>query len=337
MKTTDLLNALSIVKPGLSNKELIEQSSSFAFMGNRVVTYNDEISVSHPVEDLDIIGAVKAEELYKFLHKTKQEDIAISVEDNVLLLAAGRSKVTLTLEADIKLDLSELQKKKKWKKLPPSFLNDIKFVAKAASKNAAMPAMTCLNIRADGFIEATDRFRACRCTSDFDTSFLLPADVVVTITTINPTKICVEKNWVHFKTPTNTILSCRIFNAEFPAVDPFFKKWGEGDDVLLSLPKELLSIVEKAMIFSKRDYVMDEFLYITVSKKKIKVVAKSEYASFEETTEMEYKGEQVQFKIVPHLFLDILKEKDTIVYLGKTKIKFEAGNWKYLAILSQFE
>jgi len=48
----ELKNALEIVKPGLANKEIIDQSTSFAFMNDCIVTYNDEISVSHPVKDI---------------------------------------------------------------------------------------------------------------------------------------------------------------------------------------------------------------------------------------------------------------------------------------------
>ena len=65
----ELQEALEKVKPGLASRELIEQSTSFAFMGDRVVTYNDEISISHPVKNLDVTGAVKAQTLYAFLNK----------------------------------------------------------------------------------------------------------------------------------------------------------------------------------------------------------------------------------------------------------------------------
>ena len=75
MKRIDLLKALEIVKPGLASKEIIQQTTSFAFIEGRVVTFNDEISISHPVPDLDIQGAVQADELYKFLKKTKADEI----------------------------------------------------------------------------------------------------------------------------------------------------------------------------------------------------------------------------------------------------------------------
>ena len=44
-----LQKALETVKPGLANKEMIEQATSFAFMKDKVVTYNDEISISYQI------------------------------------------------------------------------------------------------------------------------------------------------------------------------------------------------------------------------------------------------------------------------------------------------
>ena len=91
VKKENLRNALEIVKPGLSNKELIEQSTSFAFIKGRVVTYNDEISISHPVEDLKNSGAIKAEELYALLSKIKEEEIDIVPQEAEILIKDGVS------------------------------------------------------------------------------------------------------------------------------------------------------------------------------------------------------------------------------------------------------
>ena len=120
MRRSDLLAALETVKPGLSNKEMIEQATSFAFLGDRIVTYNDEISISHPVQNLNIEGAVQAEELYKLLSKLKKEDIEITTIDNELQIKCGRTKAGLTLQQEIKLPLEEITGKRKWKKV--SFL-----------------------------------------------------------------------------------------------------------------------------------------------------------------------------------------------------------------------
>jgi len=48
----ELKEALERVRPGLASKDIIDQATSFAFLKDRVVTYNDEISISHPVKGL---------------------------------------------------------------------------------------------------------------------------------------------------------------------------------------------------------------------------------------------------------------------------------------------
>ena len=85
---SDLVSALEKVKSGLSSKEAILQSTSFAFLGGNVVTYNDEISLSHPVEGLEITGAVQATELYQLLKKLKQEEISLEVSENEILITS---------------------------------------------------------------------------------------------------------------------------------------------------------------------------------------------------------------------------------------------------------
>jgi hypothetical protein len=62
IKKIDLLHALEVVKPGLGRQEQIQQTTSFAFITGRVVTYNDELSISHPLANCEIEGAIKPEE-----------------------------------------------------------------------------------------------------------------------------------------------------------------------------------------------------------------------------------------------------------------------------------
>ena len=121
-----LQRALEIVKPGLANKELIEQSTSFAFMGGKVITYNDSISVSHPVEGLELEGAVLADNLYKFLGKIKKADVDLVVKDNEIILTTGKATAGLTLQSEIKLPLDEtLSERGRWQKLPENFIDHI--------------------------------------------------------------------------------------------------------------------------------------------------------------------------------------------------------------------
>ena len=157
----ELIKALTTVKPGLASKEMIEQSTSFCFLDNTVVTYNDEISISCPVPGIELKGAVNAVELYAFVNKVKTEEIDLSINENEILLKAGRSKAGLTLTAEVVLPIEEIGKINKWKKLPDKFLDGLAFASAACSRDMSRPVLTCVHINKD-VIEGTDSFRAAR-------------------------------------------------------------------------------------------------------------------------------------------------------------------------------
>ena len=67
-----LLKELESVKKGLSAKDLIEQSTTFIFKNQKIVTYNDEIFAMTPT-DVEIEGCVKADSLMQLLSKIKDD------------------------------------------------------------------------------------------------------------------------------------------------------------------------------------------------------------------------------------------------------------------------
>ena len=72
MKATreKLLKEVEAVLPGISQKELIEQSSCIIFKDGKIYTYNDEISCRYYTH-LKINGAVSAMPLINILRKMK--------------------------------------------------------------------------------------------------------------------------------------------------------------------------------------------------------------------------------------------------------------------------
>jgi len=147
MKKIDVLNALAIVKPGLANSELIEQTTSFAFIEGKVVTYNDEISISHPVPEIKIEGAIKAEELYHLLNKIKRDEIELEIVGGEVQLKSGKIKAGIVMQKEVILPLDEIEEKSKWKKVPDGFLDCIKFAMGACGRDAVnQPVLTCVHI-----------------------------------------------------------------------------------------------------------------------------------------------------------------------------------------------
>lgn len=328
----ELKKALDLVKPGLSNSELIEQSTSFAFMGDRVVTYNDEISISHPLTGIEITGSVKATYLYQFLAKIKKDEIEFEVEGNELLVKSGKAKAGLVFESEIKLPLEEIEKIGKWKKLPTTFIKHVSLAMKAATSDLSRPILTCVHIRKDGIIEASDGFMIMQCWGEElpSDNFLLPAKLASIVASMEPTHIYKGSSWVHFKTSEGTILSCRIFDETFPDTEPHLTAEGET----LKFPATMQEIIDKAIIFCKNDYHLSEEITITVENNKVKVHSESEGAWFEEVANMKYNKEEISFKIAPYLLKDILSSNnECLISEDGAKLLFEGEDWKYLALL----
>ncbi len=329
---TELQKSLEIVKPGLANKEIIEQATSFAFIGGRVVTYNDRISISHPVEGLELEGAIPAENFYKFLNKIKEDNIELKVEGSEIKITSGRSKAGITLQSEITLPLNEeLVKKGKWKDLPKNFNDCIRFVMTACTSDASDEIYTCVHVNKEGFTEASDRYRIARYEMGEEMpvkTFLLPASSAVEVTQLNPTKVSEGKGWIHFQTEEGTIISCRIVEGEFPNTNQFLQIKGTK----LVLPKSIEEVLDRAMIFSKRDHILDEKIMITMEKKRFKIRAEAEEGWFEEDTNIRYEGETLSFDITPYLLKGILS-KTQECELTENKLKFEGEGWIYITVL----
>jgi DNA polymerase III sliding clamp (beta) subunit (PCNA family) len=326
----ELLKALAIVKPGLSNKEIIEQSTSFAFIEGRVVTYNDEISLSHPVTALTITGAVKADELYLLLNKIKSTDIEIEIQESEILLKAGRIKAGLTLQHEIKLPLEELGVIDNWKKLPTNFCKHLKFAASCCSNDMSSPILTCVNVKKDGLMEGSDGYKLLKATLNKPmpvNDFLLPVSAAMHVIKLEPTHVATGDGWVHFKAE-ETILSCRVFEDVYPDVSAILEMKGKE----VNFPKTFEEVLDRAAVFSKREHFLDEEVLVTIGENRVKVRGKSDSGWFEESANMKYEGKPIDVIITPYLLRNILKE--TLVGLvSDKKIKFKGEDWVYVVML----
>jgi len=338
----ELQEALEKVKPGLANKELIEQSTSFAFMNGMVITYNDEISIAHPVKGLDLEGAVLAENLYKFLNKIKQEEIEMEVRENEIVLTSGQAKAGLTLQAEIKLPLDEeISKKGRWKDIPEGFIEAISFVMTSCSKDMSEPKLTCVHVDQGGIIEASDGYRVAKYTlkEEFPVdSFLLPSSSAVEVVRMNPIQITEGRGWIHFKTDEETIISCRIIEEQYVTTDQHLKVKGST----LTFPASINDMLDKAIIFAKREHLLDESITITIGENRFKIYAKADKDAgwFEEEVRMSYKDEKLSFQIVPHLLKEILAKSETcdcIISSNKDRLKFSGEGWEYMTLLRRMK
>lgn len=333
IKKKDLLKALEVVKPGLANKEIIEQSTSFAFLGDRVVTYNDSIGISHPVESLDLKGAIRAEELYNLLNRLKTKYIKVAQDENELKVKAGKSMAGIRLQSEIKLPLQEIEEEKDWEDLPEEFCSDINFIKDSASNDMSRRVLTCVHVQ-EVFMEASDGFQIMRTYMNQESPFpfpgvLIPSEVIGEIIKINPIQIAQTDGWLHFRSAEGTELSCRTLTDDYPSTEAHFEM-EQGQKVVF--PNKMQEIIDRVQVFTKKDHLMDEEMQVMLKKNTIMVQGKNDYGWIKEKEKVKYEGSKASFWIPPHLLKNILNRSNECL-LGEEKIKFQGADWEYIAVL----
>lgn len=334
---SNLLAALAIVKPGLASKELLEQTTSFAFIEGRVVTYNDEISISHPIDGVDFEGAINAKELYGLLSKIEKDEIEMTIEADQLLIHAGRVKAGLKLEGEVKLPIKEVPAKMHKISNPKRFNHLLTFAMQTCSKDPAQSKLSCICLKKNGLILGSDGFRLLQAQADPlpVEDFLLPASSSVEIIKIDPTFVSLEKGWAHFKNDKGTVVSSRRIDDDYMPNEQIknvlgFNKVGE-----IQFPAKILQIIERVGLFAKGDTPIDELVEVSIEGGKMRLRAQAEGTGswVEERASITYQG-TILFLITPSLFVDILQVTQTsIIDKSIQKIKFTGPDWEYVIML----
>jgi len=326
---TELQSALAVVKPGLAKQDVLEQTTSFAFMNGRVVTYNDEISINHPVKGIDFTGAIKAEELYGLLQRLKKDEIGIKLQDGQLVLSCGRVRAGLKLVEEIALPIEqEIGTIKKWKDIPDpeAFLKHISFAMKTCSSDMSQLKLTCVDVQKGGLIHGSDGFRLVQCIGKEMPieSFLLSASLVQEIVKINPHQIKVKDSWIHFRNKEDTIISVRKVEEEYPSQEVINSILENKKGRKIIFPKIIDEMIDRVGQFAKRDFVADEIIFITIKKGKIMLRSEADDTKswIEEDADIDVKKD-IEFSLTPSLSKD----------LRKISFTSAAKDWKYVVML----
>lgn len=333
IKTKDLQEALTAVKAGLANKEIIEQTTSFCFLNGVVCTYNDEISVRCPISGLNVTGAVSADLLYKVVQKIKGDEIDITVTDMELLLTSGKASSGLILDAEIKLPFSEVPTPEQWHDISPEFTETLKMAMQACSSDMLRPSMTGVHITPE-YMESTDGYRCIRV--DMLTPFtntIIPMVVCRQVIGMTPTHVSITDGWVHFKNTAGVVLSGRIIQGTFPNTSGILAQTYE-DGVSIVFPIALKDIIDRAEVVGKKQHEMDSSIYVKIENKEITVESKSVEGWYKEVANIKYTGSPVEFIITPSLLKIVLDKLPQSVISDKcSQIRFTGEGWVYLAML----
>lgn len=322
---TDLKQALEVVKPGISNKEVVEQSNAFAFMGDRIVTFNDEFSISHPTKVLNLTGAIKADELYNWISKVKKEEIEIEQSEGEIIFISGKSRMGLKLQ-DITLPVDEIGgiPKKGWKTLPENFVDALSFCFPCVSNDFIRPVLRCVSIGPDT-VQASDSYKLARfdLSSPINDELLIPSLSVRELIKMKPVSYCKKESWVHFKMASETVFSCRLLEDSFPNTSGILEFEGRS----LKLPVNLLDGIERANIFAR-----NEPITLTFEKRSLKITSTTDDGWVEETANVKWDADPLSFQVTPGNLKYILS-RTLDAYMNESRIRFDGEGWHYLSLL----
>lgn len=333
VKREDLINALTKVKPGLAQKELIEQSSHFIFEEGRVWTYNDQIAISQEFKS-HLIGAVKADEFYKLLNKLEDDELKVSIQAGEFSIQGKTVTAKIKIDPEIKLQPIQAPgiNSKNWQILPKDFNDAISLCLFSASRNMIRPELTCLYVTGKT-VFSTDTFRATKreMKSKVKEDFLLPATAAKELIKYNVYKVFTDtEGWLHFTNKEHTMFSCRTFaDVKYPEkIWDFFDIKGEK----INLPDSFEQVIDRVSTLVTADFDLDRFVDLTIEDGILTCKGKGPHGSVMEKIDIDYSGKNIEVKVHPGFLVEILKQLDSMI-VGE-RLLFQGENFEHAICLS---
>lgn len=335
------LSQLDSVYPGISPKEIIEQSSCFVFHEGKVITFNDEVACRNECI-AELSGAVQADPLLKILRKLEEEELDIEYADGELLIKGKRKKSGIRMEADITLPIDKIEEPGKWTSLHPEFTEAIDIVKNTASKDQTSFNLTCVHITPDSIQSTDDTQVSCyKIDTGFDLDIssngqmvsggvLLRRESVQHIVGLGMSKYSITKSWIHFKNKRGLIFSCRRYNEDYPDISRVLKVKGTKTQ----LPKGLAKSAENADIFSSEND--DNKIIVELKPGKVKITGQGVSGWHSELRNMNYEGPKMKFMIAPQL-LSRISTQHNECQIADGALKVVEGKFTYVTCLHHEE
>jgi len=329
LNRAEFLQSLEAVQPGLSNREIIEQSSCFVFQGKTVTTFNDEVACRQPVP-IKLTGAVQAAPLLSLLRKMLEDEIAIDEKDGHLVVYGKKREGGVRMEKEILLPVDKVDTPKTWQPIHPDFLDAVNLVQQCASRDESQFHLTCLHI-SPKWIEACDNYQAVRykVKTKVKEPTLVRHWAIAGICSVGMTEFAETESWLHFRNPsTNLVYSCRRFLHEYP-VDISGMLETTGSKTVL--PKGLAEAADRAMIFSAEDKDNNVVL-VSLKPGRLRIRGQSVSGYYHESRKIAYDGEAMEFVISPELLIELTKRHNDCE-IGPGALIVDGGKYRYISCL----
>lgn len=327
IKREELLQQLEAVQPGISKREIIEQSSCFIFKDGQVITYNDEVACRYKT-DLGVEGAVQSEQFLTMLNKLKEEELEVVQENGEIILVGKGRKAGFRMEADITLPVHKVETPEEWHPLHEDFTDAINIVQQCAGRDESRFTLTCVHLHPK-WVEACDneQLSRYRIKTSLSASTLVKQQSLKHIVTLGMTEISETQAWLHFRNSAGLVLSCRRYVEDYPDLTPLLEVKGAA----AVLPKGLAEAADRAEVFSGED---DDNNKVTVELRTGKCRIRGEGANgwYSETKPLKYSGVDLKFRIAPKLLAEIVRRHNECE-LNIGKLKVDGGKFVYVSCL----
>jgi len=327
----EFLQKLLAVQPGLSAKEVIEQSSCFVFQNGQVMTYNDEVAcVAKSGMDGKFEGAVRAQPLLALLEKMVEDELELQTTASELLVTGKRKRAGIAMEKEILLSIGTVEKPKGWKDLPGDFCEAIGIVQECAGKDDTRFNLTCIHIHPK-WVEACDNIQVTRyrLKTGVEQKSLIRRDSIKQVVNYGMTSFSETPSWVHFRNGSGLTLSCRRYLEDFPDLDEagLFNVKGKK----LTLPKGLAEAADKAGVFSATN-ADDDVVSIELRPGGLRIKGAGALGWYQEVKKLVYSGPAMTFLISPKLLAELIKHHSDCEVTPE-RLKVDGGKFVYVTCL----
>jgi len=337
IKREKLIEILSIVKPGIASKAIVDQATHFIFTGEQILTYDDRICICFPFET-DFKGSVPGDEFYKIINGMTGETISLSLDKGKLKFKCGNLRASLSMspEDDIMAMVKVLNvpslDSKQWKNLPEGFAEGLFFCMFSASKGGGQGKafLNTLGVKEDAIV-SSDSLRITRyfMKSPVEDSFLLPLSSVVEIVKLGKLSGYIAgSSWIHFKAESGVIFSSRVVAEEYPDVHSFF----DFDSKEIILPDDFKKSIDAVAILAPGENEIDKTVDVVIENKTIKCRGEKEVGWIESDQKINYDGPKISFLINPTFLIQILDKTKTMGY-AEGKAVFVSDSFDHLVSL----
>ena len=334
----DLLDVLNLVRPGLSQKEVIEQSNHFIFNKDEVLAYNDELLISYPF-DIEIQCTVDASLFLKLISKMKHEHVSIELKEEKLEVWDEKTSAHIPIVKDSEIyeyirNVTKELPKADWHRLSQDFIEGLKLCAFSADTDRTNGTLTCVRVEGEDIMSGSrNRCSWYKMDKKVEENFYVEAALIEELSKYKDiSSYTLSKAWAHFKSESGVTFSARrvIPLDLLPFREPF-EEFPNG--VRIRIPADLKSSIETVNIVNEGEQGADKWVTLIINSEMITCKAETtKGAIFEEVPFDKPIGidKKVQLVMNPIFLVEVLG-KVKFMYFSDTLVLFKHKAFQHMA------